>query len=299
MLPRLALALACCCARAGAWVLYTNSAGTRSYNTTKCTRQARELVDRRGQTCATAGGGALPAKADTTEDRAQDCDGRCREDDACRYYSYRNSDKRCLRYSTCPGARPLPGNGNTLDVTTYEIREDANYARSARGGAEMTACILHRAVLQPFQNTIDFAVNHNSRDAYVCGHHKAMCEAIPENLATTPGCSKLYGNCQSALRHLHKMLFNQSPKTTAPQVCNNFARKSVRGFFHDFMSKHIDGSILSEHSIAINFGQYKQPNWHTAPSKTSLGHSPSVAALLVSLAFAATRQRAGRELTAR
>eukprot|EP00931_Biecheleriopsis_adriatica_P080862 TRINITY_DN54202_c0_g1_i1.p1 TRINITY_DN54202_c0_g1~~TRINITY_DN54202_c0_g1_i1.p1 ORF type:complete len:231 (+),score=20.42 TRINITY_DN54202_c0_g1_i1:57-695(+) len=39
-----------------------------------------------------------------------------------------------------------------------------------------------------------------------------------------------------------------------PQVCNNFARKSIRGFFHDFMSNGIDGSILSEHNISINFG---------------------------------------------
>ena len=28
----------------------------------------------------------------------------------------------------------------------------------------------------------------------------------------------------------------------------------VRGFFHDFMSSQIEGSILSEHNISINFG---------------------------------------------
>ncbi len=47
------------------------------------------------------------------------------------------------------------------------------------------------------------------------------------------------------------MMFN--PKGEE-QVCNNFARKSVRGFFHDFMSSAIDGSILSETTIQINFG---------------------------------------------
>jgi hypothetical protein len=50
------------------------------------------------------------------------------------------------------------------------------------------------------------------------------------------------------------MMFNQSPLETEPQVCNNFARKSIRGFFHDFMSNGIDGSILSEHDIGHNFG---------------------------------------------
>merc|ERR1719424_115845 len=38
------------------------------------------------------------------------------------------------------------------------------------------------------------------------------------------------------------------------QVCNNFARKSVRGFFHDQMSNAIDGSILDENEIQHNFG---------------------------------------------
>ena len=49
-------------------------------------------------------------------------------------------------------------------------------------------------------------------------------------------------------------MFNQSPLQTEPQICNNFARKSIRGFFHDFMSNGIDGSILSEHDLSMNFG---------------------------------------------
>jgi hypothetical protein len=53
---------------------------------------------------------------------------------------------------------------------------------------------------------------------------------------------------------MHKMMFNQSPLETEPQICNNFARKSIRGFFHDFMSNGIDGSILSEHHLSMNFG---------------------------------------------
>merc|ERR1719409_2010363 len=38
------------------------------------------------------------------------------------------------------------------------------------------------------------------------------------------------------------------------QQCNNFALKSIRGFFHDFMSSSIDGSILGELDTHINVG---------------------------------------------
>ena len=79
--------------------------------------------------------------------------------------------------------------------------------------------------------------------------------------------------CQKALRHLHDMMFNQSPLRTEPQICNNFARKSIRGFFHDFMSDGIDGSLLYEHDIEMNFGlcrwaQYV-PHVTAAPSRVS------------------------------
>ena len=39
-----------------------------------------------------------------------------------------------------------------------------------------------------------------------------------------------------------------------PLSGRSFARKSVRGFFHDYMSNGADGSILDEHTISINFG---------------------------------------------
>ena len=47
---------------------------------------------------------------------------------------------------------------------------------------------------------------------------------------------------------------NGQPLQSENQICNNFARKSVRGFFHDFMSSAIDGSILAETNVSINFG---------------------------------------------
>jgi len=55
------------------WVVYTNTGGTRSYNTTKCWRKAAEMEDWRGTTCA---GTAMDI---STEGRTQDCDGKCRE----------------------------------------------------------------------------------------------------------------------------------------------------------------------------------------------------------------------------
>ena len=125
-----------------------------------------------------------------------------------------------------------------------------------------------------WQGIVDSAISHNSRDAYLCGQQRDICHAIPEYQENSPECTAHYSGCQRALRHLHKMMFNQSPEQTEPQVCNNFARKSIRGFFHDFMSNGenyppfrcpavllsnglgpgIDGSILSEHDISINFG---------------------------------------------
>ena len=94
----------------------------------------------------------------------------------------------------------------------------------------MQHCLEWQPVLTPFQNTIDFAVNHNSRDAYVCGHHEAMCQSIPEHQTNSDDCVALFTGCQGALRHLHAMMFTHSPETRFDgQVCNNFARKSVRG----------------------------------------------------------------------
>ena len=34
----------------------------------------------------------------------------------------------------------------------------------------------------------------------------------------------------------------------------NFAMKSVRGFFHDYMSKQIEGSVMSENHLKMNVG---------------------------------------------
>ena len=119
-------------------------------------------------------------------------------------------------------------------------------------------CFMHSPVLDPTlgvasQAALNMAIEHNSV-AHMCNFQQAVCTGMSTFHEPSAECGALMGSCQTALRHLHVMMFNQSPLQTEPQVCNNFARKSVRGFFHDFMSNGIDGSILTEHDLAHNFG---------------------------------------------
>ena len=58
----------------------------------------------------------------------------------------------------------------------------------------------------------------------------------------------------------------QPPGDDADQVCNNFARKSIRGYFHDFMSGGVDGSILSELNVVINHGLCRWASENAAPA---------------------------------
>jgi hypothetical protein len=121
--------------------------------------------------------------------------------------------------------------------------------------AARRACFLHRPVLTvaATQAALDQVIVHGSV-AHLCNYQSTVCAAIEENQGLSSDCGALRGSCRAALRHLHAMMFNQSPQEGEPQVCNNFARKSIRGFFHDFMSNGIEGSILAEHHLAHNFG---------------------------------------------
>ena len=131
-------------------------------------------------------------------------------------------------------------------------------------------CTLYNPVLQPL---IDAGLGH---PGYM-GIHRAMeiAQEDPSNnpnfgrricrdqgftcISTDgiedlgPGCIDVKNNCRRALSHLHKMMFELPPSLSEP-TCNNFARKSVRGFFHDYMSRGIEGSILDEHDVSMNFG---------------------------------------------
>jgi len=123
------------------------------------------------------------------------------------------------------------------------------------GTAAQIECSNNEAVMVPFQHMIDSCIDAgHAAPQYCCQQQYHICHSIPEYQGNSAECAAHFTGCQRALRHLHKMMFNQSPLETEPQICNNFARKSIRGFFHDFMSNGIDGSILSEHSISMNFG---------------------------------------------
>lgn len=91
----------------------------------------------------------------------------------------------------------------------------------------------------------------NGAKATICEWQLEVCSAIHPEEKYGSECMDLVGNCRSALRHLQEMMFKEDGTA---QVCNNFARKSIRGFFHDQMSNHIDGSILSEGHVQHNFG---------------------------------------------
>ena len=87
----------------------------------------------------------------------------------------------------------------------------------------------------------------------VCYAQHSVCMSIPQLAASTrpPECTTAFRGCQAALRHLHVMMFKPS---ATEQVCNNFALKSIRGFFHDSISSWVDGSVLHEGNLGMNTG---------------------------------------------
>lgn len=85
-----------------------------------------------------------------------------------------------------------------------------------------------------------------------CSTQYRICSNIPDNQPLDTGCTQTLGKCRAALRHLHVMLFRGDD---SEQQCNNFALKSIRGFFHDQMSSEIDGSILFEMNAPLNLGE--------------------------------------------
>jgi len=112
---------------------------------------------------------------------------------------------------------------------------------------------------------VDWGLSHHGVNdlggkTMLCGHQYDVCRSVVEKQNYGSDCADLHGSCRSALRHLYEMMFKVSPwpgwasAAGAGQVCNNFARKSIRGFFHDQMSNYIDGSILAENDVQHNFG---------------------------------------------
>ena len=57
--------------------------------------------------------------------------------------------------------------------------------------------------------------------------------------------------------------------------CNNFALKSMRGFFHDFESSDIEGSILWEVGATFNLGEQRDLQ-HDAMNAHALSRLESI-----------------------
>ena len=128
----------------------------------------------------------------------------------------------------------------------------------------------------------DPVYNH---DFLLCRHQNNICRSILEykdNLS--PICNSSFVGCQSALRHLHAMMFT-ADKTQ--QQCNNFALKSVRAFFHDYMSSAIDGSLLSEMDVEMNVGLCRFSQYVNILSDKTLCDPGSIIALAGMLGFEA------------
>jgi hypothetical protein len=92
---------------------------------------------------------------------------------------------------------------------------------------------------------------------------KQRQEKAKSNNSKQDDCSSLVNGCRQALKHLHLMMFKEDPDE---QQCNNFARKSVQGFFHDFLSSWIEGSVLHELHTNDNKGLCKWGEYITALS---------------------------------
>ena len=103
--------------------------------------------------------------------------------------------------------------------------------------------------------------NRWNSDGFFCAIQRDYCKMKYPDYSTQT-CKATHNGCRRALRHLKEMLFKPEEgrfehKNTAGQVCNNFALKSIRGFFHDHMSNHIDGSVLHENHVEMNVGLCK------------------------------------------
>eukprot|EP01035_Chromulina_nebulosa_P026882 gene26883-35260_t len=128
----------------------------------------------------------------------------------------------------------------------------------------------------------DPVYNH---DFLLCRHQNNICRSILEykdNLS--PTCEGSFVGCQSALRHLHAMMFTANE---TQQQCNNFALKSVRAFFHDYMSCAIDGSLLSEMDVEMNVGLCRFSQYVNVLSDQTLCDPGSIIALAGMLGFEA------------
>jgi len=173
---------------------------------------------------------------------------------------------------------------------SYNISDCDAFKGPPSGTQEQKYCAHHVPILSPWQEVIDgallsFDTNMGRTNELICRHHRNFCLSVREyQTSNSAACDNHYGKCQSALKHLEKMMFKED---SSQQMCNNFALKSVRAFFHDYMSVHIDGSLLWENEIEMNIGLCRYTQYVNALSDTTGCDPGSIIAMSGELGFEA------------
>lgn len=149
-------------------------------------------------------------------------------------------------------------------------------------------CQNNEPILAPFPSMLygvmrEFNTNFGATKNKVCALHRGMCKVVGEYYADA-SCTAVTRNCRRALRHLDAMLFNSDP---SQQECNNFALKSIRGFFHDHMSAGIEGSILHENHVEMNVGLCRWTQYVNVLSDETLCDPGTIIAMAGQLGFKA------------
>ena len=140
------------------------------------------------------------------------------------------------------------------DNLSYDVKCCERLKGPPKGTPEQINCMNNEGILESWPDYVHGAISPNigRTDEVLCRGQRGICESKYEYMTDlTDGCRKMVQGCRSALKHLHTMMFTQDPKK---QECNNFALKSVRGFFHDYMTTDIEGSVLSENDLEMNVG---------------------------------------------
>ena len=99
--------------------------------------------------------------------------------------------------------------GNLLTAT---LGEECVY--HDRSNSKMSDCISNDPVLQPYIDAGShgiFMVISDGNPNHLCYTQTVICEAMETNFDYDDDCTEVFGNCSSALRHLHEMMFNKPP----------------------------------------------------------------------------------------
>ena len=142
---------------------------------------------------------------------------------------------------------------SSADIS-YDVKGCERLKGPPQGTLKQTECMNNEGILEHWQQYIDQVIGDGSNvprtDEILCRGQRGICSSKFEYMTDlSPGCSQMFLGCRRALRHLHQMMFKANENE---QECNNFALKSLRGFFHDYMSTDVEGSILSENHLYLH-----------------------------------------------